>query len=480
MSKERMSLDATVDAVVIGSGPGGYPCGIRLGQLGIKTIVIEKESPGGVCLNVGCIPSKALIHGAKTFEKMGKADAIGIQVKGEVTVDMKAMQAWKGGIVKKLTGGVKQLIKANGSEMMMGTARLGTRAGGGHQVIVSGKDGETTIIAKNVVIATGSRPIVIPGFDPDDKFVIDSTGALALDEVPKRMVVIGGGYIGLELGTVFAKLGCKVTVVEAMPSLLTGMEADCVRVVATKLRKMGVEVLLNAKAKGWEAKSGKAVLTVETKEGEVQIDTDKILVSVGRRPNSEELGLDIAGVNTDGRGFIKADNQLKTNVPGIYAIGDVIGGMMLAHKATKEAEVVAELIAGHNAAMDVRTIPAVVFTDPEISSTGLTELEATEAGHKLKVGKFPFAALGRAMSVNDTDGFCKMVADANTGEVLGIHIVGNGASDLISEGALAIEMGAVLDDLALTIHPHPTLSEIMMETAAAANGEAIHIINRKV
>ncbi len=474
MSKER-----TVDAVVIGSGPGGYPCGIRLGQLGIKTIVIEKESPGGVCLNVGCIPSKALIHGAKTFEKMGKADAIGIQVKGEVTVDMKAMQAWKGGIVKKLTSGVKQLIKANGSEMMMGTARLGARAGGGHQVIVSGKDGDTTIIAKNVVIATGSRPIVIPGFDPDDKFVIDSTGALALDEVPKRMVVIGGGYIGLELGTVFAKLGCKVTVVEAMPSLLAGMEADCVRVVATKLRKMGVEVLLNAKAKGWETKGGNAVLTVETKEGEVQIDTDKILVSVGRRPNSEELGLDVAGVNTDGRGFIKVDNQLKTNIPGIYAIGDVVGGMMLAHKATKEAEVVAELIAGHNAAMDVRTIPAVVFTDPEISSTGLTELEATEAGHKLKVGKFPFAALGRAMSVNDTDGFCKMVADANTGEVLGIHIVGNGASDLISEGALAIEMGAVLDDLALTIHPHPTLSEIMMETAAAANGEAIHIINRK-
>jgi len=474
-----MSNERTVDAVVIGSGPGGYPCGIRLGQLGIKTIVVEKGQPGGVCLNVGCIPSKALIHGAKTFEKMGKSDAIGINVSGKVSVDMKAMQAWKGGIVKKLTGGVQQLIKANGSEIIQGTARLGKRAGGGHQVIVSGKDGDTTIIAKNVVIATGSRPIVIPGFTPDDKRIIDSTGALALEDVPKRMVVIGGGYIGLELGTVFAKLGCKVTVVEAMPALLAGMEADCVRVVATKLRKMGVEVLLNAKAKGWEEKDGKAVLTVETKEGEVKIDTDKILVSVGRRPNSEELGLDVAGVKTDGRGFVKVDNQLKTNVAGIYAIGDVVGGMMLAHKATKEAEVVAEIIAGHNAAMDVRTIPAVVFTDPEISSTGLTELQATEAGHKLKVGKFPFAALGRAMSVNDTDGFCKMIADADSGEVLGIHIVGNGASDLIAEGALAIEMGAVLHDLALTIHPHPTLSEVMMEAAAATLGEAIHIVNRK-
>ena len=329
------------------------------------------------------------------------------------------------------------------------------------------------------MIATGSRPIVIPGFEPDDKFVIDSTGALALDEVPKRMVVIGGGYIGLELGTVYAKLGCKVTIVEALGALLAGMEADCVKVVATKLRKMGVEVLLNAKAKGWEEKDGHAVLTVETKQGDVKIDTDKILVSVGRRPNSENLGLDEVGVNVDSRGFIKVDNQLKTNIPGIYAIGDVVGGMMLAHKATKEAEVVAEQIAGNNSAMDARTIPAVVFTDPEISSTGLTELEATEAGHKLKVGKFPFAALGRAMSVNDTDGFCKMVADENSGEVLGVHIVGNGASDLISEAALAIEMGAVLHDLALTIHPHPTLSEVIMEAAAATNGEAIHIMNRK-
>lgn len=474
-----MAKELSADAVVIGSGPGGYPCGIRLGQLGIKTIVVEKESPGGVCLNVGCIPSKALIHAAKTYEKIGKASAIGIKVSGEASVDMKAMQAWKGGIVKKLTGGVKKLIKANGSEMLMGTARLGKRAKGGHQVIVDGKDGETIITAKNVVIATGSRPIVIPGFELDDEYVIDSTGALALEELPKRMVIIGGGYIGLELGTVYAKLGCKVTVVEALSSLLSGMDADCVKVVARKLNKMGVEVLLNAKAKGWKKSGDKATLTVETKEGELKIDTDKILVSVGRRPNSEGLGLDVAGVALTDRGYVKADKELKTNVAGIYAIGDVIGGYMLAHKATREAEVVAEQIAGHKSAMDVRTMPAVVFTDPEISSTGLTEVQATAAGHKLKVGKFPFAALGRAMSVNDTDGFCKMIADAETDEVLGIHIVGNGASDLISEGALAIEMGAVLHDISLTVHPHPTLSESLMEAAAATLGEAVHIMNRK-
>jgi dihydrolipoamide dehydrogenase len=279
---------------------------------------------------------------------------------------------------------------------------------------------------------------------------------------------------------VYAKLGTKVTVVEATPSLLGTMDKDCVAVVGRKLKKMGVEVMLEAKAKGWEEKGDRAVLSAELTGGQAaSIDADKILLSVGRRPNTEDLGLDAAGVALDRRGFIIADDHLRTNVGGIYAIGDVIGGMMLAHKATKEGEVVAEVIAGHEAAFDVRTIPAVVFTDPEIASAGLTEEEAKAKGHAaLKVGKFPFAALGRALSVNDTDGFVKVVADAGTGELLGVHIVGNGASDLISEAALAIEMGAVADDLRLTIHPHPTLSEAVMEAAAAALGEAIHIMNR--
>ncbi len=468
------------DAVVIGAGPGGYPAAIRLGQLKVKTCVIEREYMGGVCLNVGCIPSKAVIHAAKMYEKLGHTEDIGISIPGKPTLDVKKMQTWKSGVVNKLTGGVRTLLKGNGVEIVEGTAKLGKRNAEGHVIEVETKAGKQTIIAKNIVLATGSRPMEIPGFKVDQQRVLDSTGALALDAIPNRMIVIGGGYIGLELGMVYAKFGSKVTVVEATPGLLGGMDKDCVAVVARKLKKMGVEVMLSTKAKGWEDKGDRAVLSVEPADGKTaQIDTDKILLSVGRRPNSENLGLDVAGVTVDKRGFVTADEQLRTNVPGIYAIGDLIGGMMLAHKATKEGEVVAEVIAGHKAAFDVRTIPAVVFTDPEIASTGLTEDEAKAKGHAaLKVGKFPFAALGRALSVNDTEGFVKVIADGKTGELLGVHIVANGASDLISEAALAIEMGAVADDLRLTIHPHPTLSEAVMEAAAVALGEAIHVINR--
>ena len=468
------------DAVVIGAGPGGYPAAIRLGQLKVKTAIIEREYMGGVCLNVGCIPSKAVIHAAKTYDKLAHVGDMGIGLPGKPTLDMKKLQGWKNGIVTKLTSGVRTLLKGNGVDVIDGTARLERPGPDGHRITVQTKAGPRTVIAKSVVIATGSRPMEIPGFKVDQGRVIDSTGALALDAVPPRMIVIGGGYIGLELGMVYAKLGTKVTVVEATPGLLGTMDKDCVAVVGRKLKKLGVEVMLETKAKGWEEKGDRAVLAAELVGGKAgSIDADKILLSVGRRPNTEDLGLDAVGVALDRRGFIVADDHLRTNVGGIYAIGDVIGGMMLAHKATKEGEVVAEIIAGHEAAFDVRTIPAVVFTDPEIATAGLTEDEAKAKGHaQLKVGKFPFAALGRALSVNDTDGFVKVVADAGTGELLGVHIVGNGASDLISEAALAIEMGAVADDLRLTIHPHPTLSEAVMEAAAAALGEAIHIMNR--
>ncbi|HEX5064400.1 MAG TPA: dihydrolipoyl dehydrogenase [Kofleriaceae bacterium] len=468
------------DAVVIGAGPGGYPAAIRLGQLKVKTAVIEREYFGGVCLNVGCIPSKAVIHAAKMYEKMSHADDLGIQLASKPTLDMGKLQTWKGGVVNKLTSGVRTLLKGNGVTMIEGSAKLEKSGPDGHRITVTGKNGTETIIAKNIVLATGSRPFEIPGFKIDQKRIIDSTGALALDAVPPRMIVIGGGYIGLELGMVYAKFGSKVTVVEALPRVLASMDKDCVAVVERKLKKMGVEVMANTKAKSWEDKGDRAVLTVELQDGKTAtIDADKILLSIGRRPNSENLGLEAAGVAFDKKGYVIADDHLRTNVPGIYAIGDLIGGMMLAHKATKEGEVVAEIIAGHKAAFDVRTIPAVVFTDPEIASTGLTEDEAKAKGHaQLKVGKFPFAALGRALSVNDTEGFVKVVSDGKTGELLGLHIVGNGAGDLISEGALAIEMGAVVDDLRLTIHPHPTLSEAIMEAAAAALGEAVHVINR--
>jgi dihydrolipoamide dehydrogenase len=473
MSEQRF------DAVVIGAGPGGYPTGIRLGQLKIKAAVVEREYMGGVCLNVGCIPSKAVIHAAKMFDKMGHADELGISISGKPSMDMKKMQAWKGGVVNKLTSGVRMLLKGNGCAIVEGTARLARSGPDGHRVIVSSSAGESTLISKNVVIATGSRPMEIPGFAIDQKRIIDSTGALALDHVPARLIVIGGGYIGLELGMAYAKLGSKVTVVEATAGLLGAMDKDCVAVVARKLKKMGVEVMLEAKAKAWVDKGDRAVLTVELKDGKsATIDADQILLAVGRRPNTENLGLAEAGVALDARGFVIADDQLRSNVAGIYAIGDVIGGMMLAHKATKEGEVVAEIIAGHRAAVDVRTIPAVVFTDPEIASAGLTEEEARAKGHEIKVGKFPFAALGRALGVNDTEGFAKSIVDAKSEELLGVHIVGNGASDLISEAALAIEMGAVAQDITLTVHPHPTLSEALREATAAAIGEAVHLINR--
>jgi dihydrolipoamide dehydrogenase len=489
---QRAMPEQRFDAVVIGAGPGGYPAAIRLGQLKVKTAIIEREYMGGVCLNVGCIPSKAVIHAAKMFDKLGHSDDIGITITGKPALDMAKLQAWKGGVVTKLTSGVRTLLKANKVEIFDGTATLGKPGPDGHRITVKTATGEQTLIAKNVVLATGSRPFEIPGFKIDQQRIIDSTGALALTAVPPRLIVIGGGYIGLELGMCYAKFGSKVTVVEALPRLLGTMDKDCVAVVERKLKKMGVEVLLETKARSWETKGDRAVLTVELASGKggkgapgaqetktAAIDADKILLAIGRKPNSEGLGLEQAGVAIGKGGFVIADDQLRTNVPGIYAIGDLIGGMMLAHKATKEGEVVAEVIAGHKAAFDVRTIPAVVFTDPEISSTGLTEDEARAKGHtELKIGKFPFAALGRALSVNDTDGFVKVIADARTGELLGVHIAGNGGSDLISEATLAIEMGAVADDLRLTIHPHPTLSEGMMEAAAAAMGEAIHIVNR--
>jgi dihydrolipoamide dehydrogenase len=468
-----------LDAVVIGSGPGGYVAGIRLGQLGMKAAVVEKADPGGVCLNVGCIPSKALIHAAKTFDKLGHSSDLGIMLSEPPTVDMKAMQAWKAGIVKRLTGGVKTLLKANKCEYVQGSGRV-ERGGDGFNVIVTSDDaGPRTLHTKNVIIATGSTPIQIPGFEFDNERVLDSTGALALDHVPNKVVVIGGGYIGLELGTVLAKLGTRVTVIEALDTLLSGIDAECVQVVARQLRKMGVEVLLQSKASGWEDAGDRAVVHATTGDETVSIDCDKILVTVGRRPLSRDLGLEALGVDVDQRGFVTVDSRQRTNVPGIYGIGDVVGGAMLAHKASKEGEVAAEVIAGHNSEMDARTIPAVVFTDPEIATTGLTEAQAAEQGFEVSVGKFPFAALGRAMSVNDTTGFAKVVADATSGEILGWHVVGNGASDLISEGALSIEMGAVLADVGLTIHPHPTLSEAFMEASKAAHGEAIHIVNKK-
>ncbi|MCB9680095.1 MAG: dihydrolipoyl dehydrogenase [Alphaproteobacteria bacterium] len=464
--------DYDYGAIVIGAGPGGYPCGIRLGQLGVKTLVIEKESWGGVCLNVGCIPSKALITAAKRFEEVQHAADMGVVVSGDVSVDMGKLQAWKQSIVSKLTGGVSTLLKANGVEQLVGTATIT----GPHSVSVATADGERTITAEHLVLATGSRPIEVPGFSFADGPVLDSTKALALDKVPGKLVVIGGGYIGLELGGMYAKIGTQVTVVEMMDSVLPGFDADAIKLIARKLKKAKVEVLTQTKALGWEKKGKGIVVTVQTPKGEQTLEADHVLVTVGRFPNTEGLGLEDVGVAKDGR-FVKVDAQRRTSVPSIFAIGDVACQPMLAHKATYEGELVAEIIAGHKRVYDARTVPAVVFTDPEIATAGMSEKEAAARGEIL-VGKVPYAAVGRALTTGESDGFYKVIVDKQSHLILGVVICGSHASDLISEAGLAIEMHAEALDMGLTIHPHPTLGEGLMEAAKAALGEAIHIVNK--
>lgn len=461
------------DAVVIGSGPGGYVCAIKLGQLGVKTAIIERESLGGVCLNVGCIPSKALIHAGTFYDKMQHhAQELGIEatVKG---IDVAKLKNWKDGIVKKLTGGIGVLLKANKVEIIKGEAAFE------NPTTLSVKDSANTfkVTSKNFVIATGSRSVVIPGFEVDGKNVLTSTEALDLTSPPKRLVVIGGGYIGLELGTYLSKIGTKVTVLEGTEKLLSTMDQDCVNVVARSLKKRGVEVILKAKAKGYKKVKTGLELTYELDGKTASVECDQILVTVGRKPNSENLGLAKVGLATDVKGFMEVNKQLRTKIPHIYAIGDVAGGMMLAHKASKEGIVAAEVIAGYKSSFDTTIIPAVVFTDPEIASVGYTLEDARKQGFSdAHEGQFPFAALGKALASGESEGFVKVVAERKTGRLLGVHIVGHEASALLGEAALALEMGAVLQDVALTIHAHPTLPEALMESAEVALGHPIHVV----
>jgi dihydrolipoamide dehydrogenase len=463
-------------AVVLGAGPGGYPCAIRLGQLGVKTLVIEREYWGGVCLNVGCIPSKALITAAKRFEEIAHADVMGIEVPGAPVMNMAKLQKWKSGITGKLSGGIKTLLKGNTVDTLHGTATfVGPKV---LEVEKADGSGKVRVEAEHLVIATGSRPIEIPGFSFKDRRVLDSTKALDLAEIPRHVAVIGGGYIGLELGGVFNKLGSKVTVIEMASQILPGFDADVVKLIDRKLKKAGVNIVCNAQAKGWEEGEDGAVLRYATAEGEQTLVADYILVTVGRRPNTDGIGLESTGVAMEGR-FIQTDRQLKTSVPGVYAIGDCTTGLMLAHKASHDGEVCAEVIAGHHAFNDAKTVPAVVFTDPEIATAGLMEHEAKAKGYTVKVGQVPFAAIGRALTTGETDGFVKVIANAEDHRILGVTICGPHASDLISECVLAVEMDCELLDLSLSIHPHPTLGEGVMEACKAALGEAIHVINKK-
>ncbi len=462
------------DVVVIGAGPAGYVCAIRLAQLGKKVIVVEKANVGGVCLNVGCIPSKALIHAGTVFDRTQHAAEMGISIKG-AALDMKKLMTWKGEVVKKLTGGVGQLLKANGCTLLAGEARFTSAT----TLEVKTASGTDSIQFKQAVIATGSRPAKIPGFDVDQELVLDSTGGLSQDTVPATMLCVGGGYIGLELGTFYSKVGSKVTVVEASPSLLGIVDPDLVRVVQKNLQKRGVEIMTSTMVKGVKKNAKSVEVTFSSEGGEKKQTFDRVLVTIGRTPNTENLGLDRAGVKIDSKGFIPVNERRQTSVPSIYAIGDVAGQPLLAHKGSKEGMVAAEAIGGLKTVYDVKAMPAVVFTDPEIATVGLTEAEAKAKGLGVTVGVFPYAANGRALSVAEPDGMVKLVSDSKSGTLLGCHIVGAEASNLIAEATLAIEMGAHVEDLALTVHAHPTLPETIMEAAEVALGHPIHIFKPK-
>ncbi|MFH1796829.1 MAG: dihydrolipoyl dehydrogenase [Pseudomonadota bacterium] len=463
--------DIVCKLLVIGAGPGGYVCAIRAGQLGVDTVIVEKARAGGTCLTIGCIPSKALIHAADEFLKARHfadgSDPLGITL-ASPAIDLKKTIAWKDRIVGRLTMGVSGLLKKAGVKTVQGTARFRD----GKTVAVETETGEQIIRAETIVIATGSAPVELP-FLPFGGPVISSTEALSLAEVPQSLAVVGGGYIGLELGTAFAKLGSKVTVVEAMPRVLPQWDADLTRPVVKRVEALGVTVLTETKARGLV--SGATALAIERADGtEGRVEAEKVLVTVGRRPLVEDWGHEEIDLDRDGR-FIRIDDQCRTSMRGIYAIGDVTGEPMLAHRAMAQGEMVAEIVAGKTRSWDKRAIPAVCFTDPEIVSVGLSPEEARRTGREIKIGQFPFTANGRAMTLQGEDGFVRVVARADDHVVLGIQAVGTGVSELSAAFSLAIEMGARLEDISGTIHAHPTMSEGFAEAALKALGHAIHI-----
>ena len=468
-------MDAkSYDVIVIGGGPAGYTAAIRLGQLGKRVLCVEKESLGGVCLNWGCIPSKALITAAATFERIREAGAMGITA-GEPAIDFARTQEWKAGIVHRLTSSVGTLVRGNGGETLAGTARLVDAK----TVEVAPADGGTARYTARdaVVVATGARLGAVPGFAADGRTVLTAREAVDLDRVPASLLVIGGGVIGLELGMMYQRLGTRLTVVEMTDGLLPGVDPDLSRVVEKRLKAHGGEVLTGARALGWEPREGGAAVTVEHGGATRVVEVEKVLVAVGFAPNSGGLGLEEVGVKLDPRGHVVVDDRFRTSVPGVYAVGDVAGGPYLAHKAFREAETAAKVIAGRNVRRDWYALPAAIFTNPEIAVVGMTETEARARGREVRVGRFPFSASGRALSLAETDGFVKVIADDE--RVLGVGIVGPEASELIGEMAFALEMVAAPEDVALTIHPHPTLSEGVMEAFKHALGEAIHIANRR-
>ncbi|NMA90375.1 MAG: dihydrolipoyl dehydrogenase, partial [Amphibacillus sp.] len=453
-----------LDTLVVGAGPGGYVAAIRAAQTGQKVTIVDKGALGGVCLNVGCIPSKALIEAGTRYSQAKNSEEMGIITK-EVSVDFEKVQEWKAGIVNKLTSGVESLLKGNKVDIVKGEAYFVDR----NTVRIMDDKSSQTYTFKNCIIATGSTPIEIPSFKFSDR-ILDSTGALALKEIPKKLVVIGGGYIGTELGAAYSDFGTEVTILEGASEILSGFEKDMTAVLKRNLKKKNVQIITNAMAKSSEETDTGVKVTYEAKGKEETIEADYVLVTVGRYPNTREIGLEEVGIELDERGLVKIDKQCRTNIDNIYAIGDIVAGPPLAHKASYEGKIAAEAIAGEKSEIDYNGIPAVMFAAPEIASVGYTEAEAKEAGFDVKASKFPFAANGRALSLANTDGFVRLVTRKEDGLILGGQVVGANASDIISEIGLAVETGMTAEDLALTIHAHPTLGEVTMEAAEVATG----------
>jgi len=466
-----------IHIAIIGGGPGGYAAAFLASDLGLKVTLIDPElNPGGVCLYRGCIPSKALLHIAKLIDETRHAKNWGIEY-SDPKIDLAQLRFWKEGVVKKLTGGLGVLSKQRKVEYIQGRAAFENS----NTLRVSRANGaEDSLTFDRIVIATGSRPAIVPSLKLETPRMMDSTSALDLNEVPGTLLVVGGGYIGLELGTVYAALGSKVSVVEMLPGLLPGADRDLVLPLHKRIEKIFDSILLNTTVAAVKEESGGIRVTFdgpEVKEREKLFD--KVLVSVGRKPNSEIPGLEKSQVKVGERGFIHVNKQLQTDDPAIYAIGDVVGEPMLAHKASHEGRTAVEAIAGHKVAFEPNAIPAVVFTDPEIAWCGLTETQAQKDNREIKVAKFPWGASGRAMTIDRTEGMTKLVIDPQTERVLGVGIVGVGAGELIAEGVLAIEMGALAKDIALTIHPHPTLSETVMESAEVFFGTSTDVYRPK-
>lgn len=471
------------DVIVIGAGPGGYVAAIRAAQLGLKTACVEKWVDdkgtavlGGTCLNVGCIPSKALLESTHQFHSTQHADVHGIGT-GDVTMDVQKMVARKNTIVKNLTSGITGLFKANGVTLLQGMGKLLA----GKKVEVTAADGTATVYdAENVVLASGSVPVEIPPAPLTENLILDNAGALDISETPKRLGVIGAGVIGLEMGSVWARLGTEVTVLEAMDEFLALADKDVAKEAAKLFKKQKLDIKLGARCTGTEIIDGKEVKVKYTDaEGDKEIVVDKLIVAVGRKPQTNGLLAADSGVKLDERGFIYVDEQCRTEAPGVYAIGDSVRGPMLAHKASEEGIMVADMIAGKHGHMNYDVIPNIIYTHPELAWVGKTEQELKAEGVNYKAGKFPFAATGRAMAANDTDGFVKVLACEDTDRILGIHMVGGQASELIGQAVIAMEFCSSAEDLQMTIFAHPTVSEALHEAALAVDGHAIHMANRK-